>query len=244
MTKDTSNHQTETSMRKNASFFLRELDAYSSGVATLDTYGFIRDAVNESIAGAQSLLDVGNGGVFDYDTSLAGRIVAVDLFLDALPDDYRCQKNVTLKHGNALELPEPDGSHDAVLMVMLLHHLIGKSVSESLRNIERAISEAWRVLAPGGRLVIVESCVPEWFYVFERMIFPVATAIIARTIEHPPTLQFPEKQIAEIVARVTEVTPEVQRIRKGRWVIQYGYKWPSALTPVSVWRFVARRAGV
>jgi ubiquinone/menaquinone biosynthesis C-methylase UbiE len=244
MKKDTSTHQTETSVRKNASFFLQELDAYSSGVATLDTYDFIRDAVNESIASAQSLLDVGNGGVFDYDTSLAARIVAVDLFLDTLPDGYRCPKNVTLKHGNALALPEPDGSHDTVLMVMLLHHLIGKSVFESLRNIEQAIREAWRVLSPGGRLVIVESCVPEWFYAFERMIFPVATAIIARTIEHPPTLQLPEKQIAEIIARVTGVTPEVQRVRRGRWVLQYGYKWPSAFTPVSVWRFVARRAYV
>lgn len=237
-------NQTETSVKKNASFFLRELDAYGKGVGSLDTYGFIREAVNESVAGVQSLLDIGNGGVFDYDTSLVERIVAVDLFLHALPEGYRCPENVTLKKGDALALPEPDGSHQAVLMVMLLHHLVGKSVSQSLRNIERAVGEAWRALAPGGRLVIVESCVPNWFYGFERMVFPVAAAVIARTIAHPPTLQFPPKIIREIIGRVTGVPADVHEIRRGKWVLQYGYKWPSALTPVSVWRFVAHRAEV
>ena len=244
MNADSKTRQTETSVRKNASFFLQELDAYSHGVGTLDTYRFIREAVNESVTGSQSLLDIGNGGVFDYDTSLVGSILAVDLFLEALPENYGCPQNVTLKHGNALALPVSDMSHDAVLMVMLLHHLIGKSVSESIRNIEQAIAEGWRVLAPGGKFVVVESCVPKWFYAFERMVFPITTAILAQTITHPPTLQFPPNQIAAIMARVTGVAPEVQKIRKGKWVLQYGCKWPSALTPVSVWRFIASRAKV
>lgn len=239
-----SSQQTETSVRKNASFFLRELDSYSAGVSTLDTYSFIRETVNEAVAGAQSMLDIGNGGVFDYDTSLARHIVGLDLFLDALPENYVCPPNVVLKHGNALALPEADASHDAVLMVMLLHHLVGKTVAESLRNVEVAISEAWRVLIPGGKLVIIESCVPQWFYAFERMIFPLAAAVIGKTMEHPPTLQFPPGRVAEIVGRVTGTTATVTRVRQGRWVLQYGYKWPSALTPVSVWQFVAHRPQV
>ena len=40
--------------------------------------------VNAAIAGTQRLLDVGNGGVFDYDTQLVPEIVGVDLFLDEL----------------------------------------------------------------------------------------------------------------------------------------------------------------
>ena len=35
---------------------------------------------------------------------------------------------------------------------------------DSITNIRRAIAEAARVLEPGGRLVVAESCVPRWFY--------------------------------------------------------------------------------
>ena len=233
--------QTETSVKKNAEFFREEIDSYSAGVNSLDTYKSIRAAINESIRDAERLLDVGNGGVFDYDTSLAKNILAVDLFLESLPPDYQRPPNVTLKSGDALDLPVQDGSHDTVLMVMLLHHLIGKTLAESLANVERAIREAWRATGPSGRLIVVESCVPAWFYAFERAVFPLASAVISRSMKHPPTLQFPPSTIAAILGSVSGQAIETYPIPRGRWVIQYGYKWPSMLTPVSVWRFTARR---
>ena len=38
-------------------------------------------------------------------------------------------------------------------------------------NVRRAIAEAERVLEPGGRLIVAESCVPAWFYPVERALF-------------------------------------------------------------------------
>jgi ubiquinone/menaquinone biosynthesis C-methylase UbiE len=153
---------------------------------------------------------------------------------DAFPD------NVHPKNGSALDLPEPDGSFDGVLVSMLLHHLIGKSVAESKKNVSRAIAEACRVLKPGGKLVIVESCIPTWFYAFERAVFPVATKLITLFMEHPATLQFPPDMILELLK---EYTSEVRmnRIEMGRWVLQYGFKFPAALTPVAPYLFVAHK---
>jgi hypothetical protein len=37
--------------------------------------------------GVGELIDIGNDGVFDYDTSLVTSITAVDLFLDDLPPE-------------------------------------------------------------------------------------------------------------------------------------------------------------
>ncbi len=61
-----------------------------------------RSAVDREIAGARRLLDVGNGGVFDYDTRLAERVVGVDLFLDGSPPHLA--DHITLRRGDALAL--------------------------------------------------------------------------------------------------------------------------------------------
>jgi SAM-dependent methyltransferase len=232
---------TETNAGKNSSFFGENLATYARNVQDLDTYARIRESIDAVIAGIDTLLDIGNGGVFDYDTSSVRKIVALDLFLDDLPDSWVCPPNVTLKMGSALEIPAEDESFDAALIVMLLHHLVGHSVGQCLSNIAQAVSEAYRVLRPGGKLIIVESCVPRWFYGFERLVFPVAVSIINALMKHPATIQYPPEVIAALIQEKTGCRPEVLEIPKGRWVLQYGFKVPSVLTPVQPFRFVVEK---
>lgn len=234
-----STEQSKSSVEKNISFFKENLNAYGGHVEALDTYRYIREYTNHALAGVDRLLDIGNGGVFDYDVQTVRELVAVDLFLEDLPE-AALPSHVQVKNGSALDLPESDCSFDGVLMCMLIHHLIGKTLAECRSNVSRAIAEAFRVLKPGGKLVVVESCVPAWFYAFERVVFPLASKVIEATIQHPATLQFPAPYIATMLKEHTKdvvVTP----IPLGRWVLQYGFKYPSALTPVRPYRFVATR---
>ncbi|GIE78878.1 hypothetical protein Aph02nite_48280 [Actinoplanes philippinensis] len=56
---------------------------------------------------------------------------------------------IRYEHAFAAGLPLPDGHADVVLSSLMLHHL-----DEPGRD--RALREAWRVLAPGGRLHVLD----------------------------------------------------------------------------------------
>jgi len=65
--------------------------------------------------------------------------------------------NVSFVCGNAAELPFPDGSFDCAGISFAFRNLTYKNPL-----VERHLAEVWRVLADGGRYVIVESSQPKW----------------------------------------------------------------------------------
>ena len=145
MSPKTNHSQTGRSVKANVDFFRDKMDSYRDKIENLETYARIRTSINEAIAGAGRVIDIGNGGVCDYDTTLVREITAIDLFFDEMPPGYSIPGNVRLKQGSALDLPEPDASFDCAVMAMLIHHLVGKDVSECIENIRRALREAHRV---------------------------------------------------------------------------------------------------
>lgn len=231
--------QDTISVEKNSQFFDANGD-YAKRVDALETYENIRRAINPAIEGSRHLLDVGNGGVFDYDTSLAEQIVGVDLFLQGAPADV--PGNVVLRYGDALSLDEPDTAYDRVLEVAVLHHLVGRDVASTFANVQLAVGEAYRVLEPGGLLVIMESCISSRAFAVERRLFG-ALRQLARTqlMRHPATLQFSPGMISGVIEERfgnVSVTP----IPVGRWILQFGKLWPCVLTPARPYLFTAIRA--
>jgi SAM-dependent methyltransferase len=231
-------NETNDTARQNAEFFADNA-SYADGVATLDTYRRIREALEAELRGTGRLLDIGNGGVFDYDTDLADEIVAADLFLDESYNE-RMPANVKAVRADAMSLPEL-GQFDAVLYALVFHHLTGATSSAVVDNVRKTLGEAERVLVPGGRLIVVESCVPPWFYAFERVVFR-GLAALAKTpvMRHPATLQLPSDLLRDLIAERFEVQ-QVRPIHMGRWVLQFGVRWPSALTPARAYLFVAQK---
>jgi len=231
--------QDETSAVQNEEFFAQ--DMYREYVAELDSYHLIHEAVTKEVAGTELLLDVGNGGVFEYETGQVEKIVAVDLFLDRLPDD-RFPANVEARKGDALALDEPDNTYDAVLEAFLYHHLVGPKPRDMEENTRRAVSEAARVLKPGGRLIVAESCVPAWFYAVELMMFRPLSWLAKTPLlgGHPATIQLTAGRLHDVIAEELEIESDY-RIPKGRWMTQFGRKWPTALTPARPQMIIARK---
>jgi SAM-dependent methyltransferase len=231
-----SSGQSDDSISANAQYFLQHLQEYEKSVAELDTYRTIHNFISAKVAGVGQLLDVGNGGVFCYDASGVGTITAIDLFLNDIPADLvkaHFPPNARPQQGSALALPVADGTFDMVLMVMLLHHLSGHDWRSSWDNARKAMAEGWRVLKPGGRFLIVESCVPEWFFSLEKPAFRILSSLTRSIFSHPVTFQFPVRMIEdEFKQKASDV--RVHAIPKGKHILQFGFKVLSILTPVQL----------
>ena len=79
----------------------------------------------------------------------------------------QCHCSVVLEHGNANNLTYSDNNFDWVFCHQLIHHV---------RSQEAVLSECFRVLKPGGFLLLNESCKPflkvywvKWFFRHPKM---------------------------------------------------------------------------
>ncbi|MBF9128613.1 demethylmenaquinone methyltransferase [Plantactinospora sp. S1510] len=99
------------------------------------------------------VLDVGAGtGVSTADLATSGAyVVGLDLSLGMLRAGRRVRPEVPLLAGDALRLPFPDESFDAVTISLALRNVV---------DTEAALREMARVTRPGGRLVVCEFSTP------------------------------------------------------------------------------------
>lgn len=96
------------------------------------------------------VLDVGCGeGATLFHLGAPAGAVGVDLFASKVAFAQRALPSCRFVTGSAYELPFEKGEFDHVLARDLIHHL---------EQPERFIDECARVLAPGGRLDVLEPC--------------------------------------------------------------------------------------
>ena len=96
------------------------------------------------------LLDLGCGeGATLHHLGAPAGAVGLDIFEDMLAFARTRLPRCTFVAGSAYELPFPDASFDQVLVRDVVHHL---------EEPERMIDEVARVLAPGGRVDVLEPC--------------------------------------------------------------------------------------
>jgi SAM-dependent methyltransferase len=225
----------QTTITTNIEWF-KDNDHYEESQSQLECYQNIRRVVERELRGVRRLLDVGNGGFFNFDVALVDHVTAVDLFLPEGPGPFT---NTTFRPGSLLELPFPDQSFDCVLQQNVLHHVTGRSAAENHANMNRCLREMYRCLEPGGKAVIIESTVNPLFNLFERMVFRLALYI--KRGGHPVTYQFTAHQIIQGAEACGFTVEEFTLIPRGPYVLQFGYKWPSLLTPARPIKLILRR---
>tara|TARA_A100000164_G_scaffold346505_1_gene347202 strand:- start:1107 stop:1811 length:705 start_codon:yes stop_codon:yes gene_type:complete len=222
--------------KKNIEFFSNNTN-YQKNISTIDTYQILFDRISQNLENIKKLLDVGHGGSFDYDTNKVKEIVGLDL--DHMIDINSLPKNIKLEVGSALDIPTKLRDFDAVLFVMLIHHLIGKNIKENLFNLDKCIGESKKALSENGKLIIVESCVPSWFYFIEKLLFKPTSYLINKFLKHPPAFQYTKEIIVQSLKKNNFKSIEYKKIKQGKFILQYGFKFPTFLTPVETIIFTA-----
>lgn len=227
--------ETQETADTNARWFA-DNDRYVELQSRLVHYQHIARMVRHELRGVDRLLDVGNGGFFNYDVAMARQVTAVDLFLADGPGP---EPNTTFRRGSVLDLPFPDRSFDCVLIQNVFHHVTGATAADNHHNMRRAMREIHRCLAPGGKAVIVESTVGRLFHAFERLAYRPLLAV--KRGGHPVTFQFTPGQLIEAATQCGFEVDELSYVPPGGLVLQFGYRWPTALTPARTIKLVVRR---
>ncbi len=105
----------------------------------------------EHLAGARRVLDLGCGEgqiarlAFDKGAELAEIVVGIDGSAAQIEEAARRAGGPTYLRGRAERLPFPADAFDAVVTCLVLEHLA---------DLDAALDEVARVLAPGGRFVL------------------------------------------------------------------------------------------
>ena len=123
--------------------------------SSLPSSGEYLPFIKKNLGEKEMLLEVGTGqgSMIPFLLSCAEKVLAVDNSREMLNralkfvTSERLNTRVELRLGDAEHLPEGNSMAGAVFMHMLLHHS---------GNPAQAVSEAVRVLKPGGNLVIVD----------------------------------------------------------------------------------------
>ena len=212
--------------------------SYAGATGALEPlYAAVRGELEAEVAG-KDVLDVGSAGVFAFDRRLASSVTSLDLSPAML---LRVPADVATLAADARDMGAlADGSFDVVLFSLSLHHVVGASLGETESGQAAAVAEAFRVLRPGGRLIVYEPVLSSGLFALERALFRAFAALFA--LAGVPPVYFRSRASLKRLADFEVVVPRVEG-----WVDPLSGTFPGLLSlPVAVFPtryelFIARK---
>ncbi len=181
--------------------FSRNYIVYLDSISKINKVWYlnIQKEINPLIKG-KTILDIGNGGIFNFDISLPKKIIAID---PAFKYFFKLKKysNVVYGFDDARSLKSiKRESVDVVLFQLVLHHVTGKSFNETINNLKQIFVETGRVLKPKREIVIVGSVVFKFLEEIEK-IFYYPQIYFFKLFNKPTVFEFSEKTLLSLIQK-------------------------------------------
>lgn len=160
-------------------YFESFVDEYADEIVSIQpefykNAGRLIDNALRSLGDRNTVLDIGNGGVINYNFHHLDKLVCADLSVSPKAQKkYEKFHNIKFCEANMLDLSQFEANtFDAVIIQTVIHHLAGKTLRQTEENVSKGLKECFRILKMGGALLIVESTVSRWFEILERICYP------------------------------------------------------------------------
>lgn len=203
-------------------------------------YEQIEERINPLITN-QVVLDIGNGGRFAYDLSLPKQIIASDISAEMLSSisDPNITKVVSdARNMHAIE----NNSVDVIVLVLVLHHINGNSIRQSIETLEGVLSEARSKLRQGGHLVVAEALLSPALFQLQCFCFQLTRHLLHR-FGISMIFFFTRTLLAGKIAQVFQIEPrevETTSLTLKGWLDPLGGSFPGLIKiPASIqpWDF-------
>jgi len=182
------------------------------------------------------VLDVGSGGVSDFASGEGRTVVALDNVFEFLRDGRT--PGVLSVTGDVRALPLKTGTVDRIIIQHVVHHLTSDILAENLRNVRAAVAESARVLAPAGRLFIIDSTTTRAFDRLQRWVYTISYASL-KALGKPMVFMFSAGSLAR-TCRESGLVPDTVltipwgEMKEASQALFPGLRFPLKYTPVRI----------
>lgn len=227
-------------------FFERKADSYHELVKQRTNRAKLQSFILPRMA--ESLLDVGSGGVKDFTSPNTKRFVGLDFSLEMLK---KGDPDVEKVCGDAMALPFNRNTFASLMYSSMLHHLTQNTPIETRERIIVALQEGHRCLREGGNILVIEPCMNRVSENIERAVFFIIKTTF-RLFGIPEVFLFSSKTIAGFLEKagfreITVITGHKDKEGKWSWVSPIigipGFKVPRALLPVTITLIEGKKLG-
>jgi len=194
-------------------------------------YANIRNELDRQLTGI--VLDIGNGGVFNYSLDRLEKVIAVDLVLG----DERPEENVQCIAADVRRLADLDIVRcDTILLQFLLHHVTARSMAETRADLLTILRNCRGRLKEGGRLVVVEMTINPMLELLQNVVFPVVHTGMA-LFGKPAARFYSQRSLGRMIQTAGFGIVESRRIAMDRFIDPFPaiipgiVKIPSCLCP-------------